>query len=123
VILVAIPAAMAGVCVAFGLSIWTTPPGAMDNLVAGRVVTLLGAICACLFCTAATTMRQSVGKVRRLDRASYPNLADVNPRCRIGDVTLLLRGSRPGAEDEGSTVAQLDRVIFLSPIASPSGSA
>jgi hypothetical protein len=48
------------VCVGFGLDVWTAG-GASGNFVAGWVVTFLGVICLCLFCTAATIIRQLIG--------------------------------------------------------------
>ena len=73
VIFRAIPLAMAAVCVGFGLYVWTaaSTPG---NFVAGRVVTFLGVICLCLFCTAATIIRQLIGHYTTLDRIAYPTI-------------------------------------------------
>ncbi|MFD4693088.1 DUF2776 family protein [Streptomyces sp. NPDC058463] len=48
----AIPLAMMAVYVGFGLYVWTAEE-APGDFVAGRVVTFLGVICLCLFCTAA----------------------------------------------------------------------
>jgi Protein of unknown function (DUF2776). len=48
---------MMAVCVGFGLDVWTAA-GTSGNFVAGRVVTFLGAICLCIFCAAATIIRQ-----------------------------------------------------------------
>jgi hypothetical protein len=67
----AIPLAMMGVCVGFGLYVWNAAD-ASGNFVAGRVVTFLGAICLCLFCTAATIIRQLIGRYTTLDRIAYP---------------------------------------------------
>lgn len=67
----AIPLAMMGVCVGLGLYVWTAGDAA-GNFVAGRVVTFLGAICLCLFCTAATIIRQLIGCYTALDRVVYP---------------------------------------------------
>ncbi|WP_199286748.1 DUF2776 family protein [Nocardioides houyundeii] len=69
----AIPLAMMGVCVGLGLYVWNAEdtPG---NFVAGRVVTFLGAICLCLFCTAATIIRQLIKRFNALDRVLYPTL-------------------------------------------------
>jgi hypothetical protein len=67
----AIPLAMMGICVGFGLYVWTAADAA-GNFVAGRVVTFLGAICLCLFCTAATIIRQLIGRYNTLDQIVYP---------------------------------------------------
>jgi Protein of unknown function (DUF2776) len=67
----AIPLAMMGVCLGLGVYVWTaaSTPG---NFVAGRVVTFLGVICLCLFCTAATIIRQLIGRYNTVDRIVYP---------------------------------------------------
>ncbi|MFD4693100.1 DUF2776 family protein [Streptomyces sp. NPDC058463] len=67
----AIPLAMMAVCVGLGLYVWTAgeTPG---DFVAGRVVTFLGAICLCLFCTAVVIIRQLIGRYTTLDRVVYP---------------------------------------------------
>ena len=76
VIFRAIPLAMMAVCLGFGLYVWTA--GATSgNFVAGRVVTFLGAICLCLFCTAATIIRQLIGRYTTLDRVLYPTIGYV----------------------------------------------
>ncbi|MFD3811497.1 DUF2776 family protein [Rhodococcus sp. NPDC058639] len=72
----AIPLAMAALCVGYGIDVWTESDAA-DNAVAGRVVTLLGAICVCLFCTAATIIRQLIGRFTAVDRVFYPVLGYV----------------------------------------------
>ncbi|QGG41024.1 DUF2776 family protein [Aeromicrobium yanjiei] len=69
----AIPLAMMGVCVGFGAYVWNDGD-APGNFVAGRVVTFLGAICLCLFCTAATIIRQLIGRFNTVDRILYPTL-------------------------------------------------
>ncbi len=69
----AIPLAMMGVCVGLGLYVWHDGD-APGNFVAGRVVTMLGAICVCLFCTAATIIRQLIGRFNGFDRVFYPAL-------------------------------------------------
>ena len=69
----AIPFAMMGVCVGFGVDVWTAA-GTSGNFVAGRVVTFLGAICLCIFCAAATIIRQSIGRYTALDRVVYPTI-------------------------------------------------
>ena len=69
----AIPLAMMGVCVGLGLYVWHAGD-APGNFVAGRVVTMLGAICVCLFCTAATIIRQLIGRFNGFDRIFYPAL-------------------------------------------------
>ena len=69
----AIPLAMMAVCVGFGLDVWTAA-GTSGNFVAGRVVTFLGAICLCIFCAAATIIRQLIGHYTTLDRVIYPTI-------------------------------------------------
>ncbi|WP_413752195.1 DUF2776 domain-containing protein [Streptomyces sp. R-74717] len=76
VIFRAIPLAMTAVCVGFGLYVWTAG-GASGNFVAGRVVTFLGVICLCLFCTAATIIRQLIGRYDTLDRVVFPTIGYV----------------------------------------------
>ena len=73
VIFRAIPLAMMAVCVGFGLDVWTAGDTS-GNFVAGRVVTFLGVICFCLFCTAATIIRQLIGHYTTLDRVVYPTI-------------------------------------------------
>ena len=77
VIFRAIPLAMMAVCVGFGLYVWTAPGGTSGNFVAGRVVTFLGVICLCLFCTAATIIRQLIGHYTTVDRVVYPTVGYV----------------------------------------------
>ena len=76
VIFRAIPLAMMGVCVGFGVYVWTAGDTS-GNFVAGRVVTFLGVICLCLFCTAATIIRQLLGRYTTLDRVVYPTIGYV----------------------------------------------
>jgi hypothetical protein len=73
VIFRAIPLAMMGVCIGFGLYVLTAGD-ASGNFVAGRVVMGLGVICLCLFCTAATIIRQLIGRYTTLDRVIYPTI-------------------------------------------------
>lgn len=73
VIFRAIPLAMMGVCVGFGVYVWTAA-ATPENFTAGHVVTFLGAICLCLFCTAATIIRQLIGRYTTLDRFLYPTI-------------------------------------------------
>ena len=73
VIFRAIPLAMMAVCFGFGLYVWTAGDEA-GNFVAGRVVTFLGVICLCLFCTAATIIRQLIGRFTALDRVMWPTI-------------------------------------------------
>ena len=73
VIFRAIPLAMMAVCVGFGLDVWTAGDTS-GNFVAGRVVTFLGVICFCLYCTAATIIRQLIGHYTTLDRIVYPTI-------------------------------------------------
>lgn len=74
---------MMAVCVGFGLFVATagTAPG---NFVAGRVVTSLGVICLCLFCTAATIIRQLIGRYTRVDRIIYPTLGYLAAAATVG---------------------------------------
>lgn len=69
----AIPLVMMALCLGFGIYVWAAAddPG---NVVAGRVVTFLGAICLFLFCTAATIIRQLIGRFNATDRIFYPVL-------------------------------------------------
>jgi hypothetical protein len=76
VIFRAIPLAMMAVCVGFGVYVWTAGE-ASGNFVAGRVVTFLGVICLCLFCTAATIIRQLIGRYTTVDRVVYPTIGYV----------------------------------------------
>jgi Protein of unknown function (DUF2776) len=73
VIFRAIPLAMMAVCVGFGPYVINSGD-ASGNFVAGRVVTGLGVICLCLFCTAATIIRQLIGRYTTLDRVVYPTI-------------------------------------------------
>ena len=69
----AIPLVMMGLCIGYGVYIWTDGD-APGNFVAGRVVTFLAAICLCLFCTAATIIRQLIGRFNTVDKILYPTL-------------------------------------------------
>ncbi|QCX27803.1 DUF2776 family protein [Nocardioides jishulii] len=69
----AIPLAMMAVCIGFGVYVWNAAD-APGNFVAGRVVTFLAAICLCLFCTAATIIRQLIGRFNAVDKVLYPAL-------------------------------------------------
>jgi len=71
VIFRAIPVVMMGVCLGFGGYVWSAADTA-GNVVAGRVVTALAAICVCLFCTAATIIRQLIERYGTVDRILYP---------------------------------------------------
>ncbi|MFD6552312.1 DUF2776 family protein [Streptomyces sp. NPDC058398] len=73
VIFRAIPLAMMAVCVGFGLYVWTAGETS-GNFVAGRVVTFLGAICLCLFSTAATIIRQLIDRFTNLDKVVWPTI-------------------------------------------------
>lgn len=68
-----IPLAMAVFCVGYGLFIlnWGKDP---DRMVAGPVVTALGAICVALFCTAVTIIRQILGTYTTAARWGLPIL-------------------------------------------------
>ncbi|NPC96921.1 DUF2776 family protein [Nocardioides sp. zg-DK7169] len=96
----AIPLAMAAVCVGLGVDIWTAAdqPG---NEVAGRVVTFLAAVCVCLFCTAATIIRQLIHRFTTLDRWCYPVLGYLTA---VGTATyglvLLWGASAAGADPD-----------------------
>ncbi len=69
----AIPLAMMAVCIGLGVYVWNAAD-APGNLVAGRVVTFLSAICLCLFCTAATIIRQLIKRFNSVDKVLYPAL-------------------------------------------------
>jgi hypothetical protein len=69
----AIPVVMAAVCVSLG-SVIATSGHAAGTFVAGRVVAFLGAICLCLFATAATIIRQLISRYAALDKVLYPVL-------------------------------------------------
>ncbi|WP_241384343.1 DUF2776 family protein [Rhodococcus sp. CH91] len=69
----AIPLAMMVVCLGYGVDIWSTTADASSS-VAGPVVTFLAAICLCLFATAATIIRQLIGRFTRTDAVLYPTL-------------------------------------------------
>lgn len=73
VIFRAIPLAMMAVCVGYGIDIWTTTADA-SHAVAGPIVTFLASICLCLYCTAATIIRQLIGRFTPADRVLFPVL-------------------------------------------------
>ncbi|PWC08107.1 DUF2776 domain-containing protein [Mycetocola zhujimingii] len=73
VIFRAIPLAMMAVCLGFGLFV-ATAGATPANFVAGRVVMSLGVICLCLFCTAATIIRQLINRYTTIDRIVYPTI-------------------------------------------------
>ena len=87
----AIPLAMGAVCVGLGVDIWTAAdqPG---NEVAGRVVTFLAAICVCLFCTAATIIRQLIGRFNAVDRVLYPAVGYATAAGTVGYGLAVLSG-------------------------------
>ena len=93
VIFRAIPLAMMGVCIGFGVYVWTAA-ATPENFTAGQVVTFLGTICLCLFCTAATIIRQLIGRYTTLDRFLYPTGPEVPRRAR----TRLARRHHPDGE-------------------------
>jgi hypothetical protein len=64
---------MAAVCVSLG-SVIATSAQATGTFVAARVVAFLGAICLCLFATAATIIRQLISRYTALDKVLYPVL-------------------------------------------------
>lgn len=66
-----IPFAMAMLCIGYGLYCWTSGSSA-DYFVAGHVVTFLGAICLALFATAATIIRQLIGRYNAFHRYALP---------------------------------------------------
>ena len=75
----AIPLMMMALCLGFGIYVWTAADDPA-NFVAGRVVTFLGAICLCLFCTAATIIRQLIGRFNETDRILYTRRRSEPPR-------------------------------------------
>lgn len=68
-----IPLAMGLICFCFGMYVRTSGISSGD-IIAGNVLISLTAICIALFSTAATIIRQLIGKFNRLDRAFYPIL-------------------------------------------------
>lgn len=68
-----IPLAMGAICIAFGLYVRTMSIGS-GYIVAGNVLMALTAICIALFSTAATIIRQLIGKFNRADRIFLPIL-------------------------------------------------
>ncbi|MCD4526758.1 DUF2776 family protein [Nocardioides sp. cx-173] len=100
VIFRAIPLAMMGVCVGFGVYVWNAGD-APGNFVAGRVVTFLGAICLCLFCTAATIIRQLIGRFNAVDRVLYPALGYLSAIGTVAyGITVFAGASGEGANPE-----------------------
>ncbi|HEX5314391.1 MAG TPA: DUF2776 family protein [Gammaproteobacteria bacterium] len=95
----AIPAAMAALCVGYGLYCWTASAGS-DYFVAGHVVTFLGAICLALFATAATIIRQLVQWYNRFYRWTLPIFAYLvaaatiafGLRMRVGPTDVFVAG-------------------------------
>lgn len=90
----AIPAAMAALCIGYGLYCWNSSAAA-DYFVAGHVVTFLGAICLALFATAATIIRQLVHRYNRFYRYALPAFAYLVAAATIAFGLLL----RAGASD------------------------
>lgn len=71
----AIPLFMAAFCFCYGLYVWlsgNTP----DRLTAGPVIFFLGSICIALFTTAATIIRQIIGKYTVADKYLLPTIGD-----------------------------------------------
>ncbi|MBM9458469.1 DUF2776 family protein [Nocardioides sp. zg-536] len=94
----AIPLAMGAVCVGLGVDVWTAAdqPG---NEVAGRVVTFLAAICVCLFCTAATIIRQLIHRFNTLDRWGYPILGYLTAAGAAAYGVVLFSGASAAGSD------------------------
>ena len=94
----AIPLAMAGLCIGLGVDVWTAAdqPG---NEVAGRVVTFLAAICLCLFCTAATIIRQLIHRFNNLDRWGYPILGYLSAAGTVTYGVVLRSGATAAGTD------------------------
>ncbi len=86
-----IPVAMMGLCVGYGLYVWNAGE-APGNEVAGRVVTFLGAICLCLFCTAATIIRQLIRRFTAADAVAYPVLGYLAAAGTVGYGVWLFSG-------------------------------
>ncbi|WP_181309612.1 DUF2776 family protein [Nocardioides campestrisoli] len=96
----AIPLVMAALCLGFGIEVWTAAdqPG---NLVAGRVVTFLAAICVCLFCTAAVIIRQLIHRFNAVDKVVYPTLGYLTALgTATYGVVLASQGSSSGTDPD-----------------------
>ncbi|AWB89375.1 DUF2776 family protein [Salinibacterium hongtaonis] len=108
VIFRAIPLMMMAVCVGYGLYVWNAADST-GNFVAGRVVTALGIICLCLFCTAATIIRQLIGRYTSFDRFFYPSIGYLAATAAVIYGTTLFIGAT-NAEQAREYVA--GHVIF-----------
>ncbi|MBD0860463.1 DUF2776 family protein [Gordonia sp. zg691] len=95
----AIPLAMMAVCIGFGAYIWTAGDSA-GNFVAGHVVVFLGAICVCLFCTAATIIRQLIGRFNTLDKFLYPALGFITAAGTAAYGIIIFAGAAPERPDD-----------------------
>jgi hypothetical protein len=70
------------------------------------VVTFLGVICLCLFCTAATIIRQLIGRYTTLDRVVYPTIG------YLAAVIVRLRTIPSEGRKIAEAVAQLECCAF-----------
>lgn len=78
-----LPLAMAAICIAFGLWCWSSAESA-DYFVAGHVVTFISAVCLTLFATAATMIRQNIGRYSIVHRIGLPTFAYLVAAGTIG---------------------------------------
>lgn len=91
----AIPVLMGAVSAALGGYVLGHASGP-DARVAGLVLIFLAAICLCLFATAATIIRQLIGRYSRLDRVLYPVLGFAVSGVTVGyGLSLLAETPRP----------------------------
>jgi hypothetical protein len=91
----AIPAVLAAVCIGFGIFIWlhADTPG---DLVAGHVVTFLGAICLCLYATACTIILQLLNRYTLFDKIVYPIFSALVAGATMAfGIQLMARATRP----------------------------
>ncbi|MCR6033027.1 DUF2776 family protein [Nocardioides sp. zg-579] len=98
VIFRAIPLAMMAVCIGFGAYVWTAAD-APGNYVAGRVLIALAAICLCLFCTAATIIRQLIKRFNRVDEVLYPALGYLSAVVTVAYGAYLFTGASGSGQD------------------------
>ncbi|MFC8418592.1 DUF2776 domain-containing protein [Streptomyces coelicoflavus] len=91
----AIPLLMGAVSVALGGYVLAHAPGPSAR-VAGLVLVFLAAICLCLFATAATIIRQLIGRYTALDQWLYPSLGFAVSGFTMGyGLWLIATGPRP----------------------------
>ncbi|MCX5037375.1 MULTISPECIES: DUF2776 family protein [Streptomyces] len=91
----AIPLLMGAVSAALGGYVLAHAPGPSAR-VAGLVLVFLAAICLCLFATAATIIRQLIGRYTALDQWLYPSLGFAVSGFTMGyGLWLIATGPRP----------------------------